>query len=56
MKTSPAAVVSTDVALYLVVLAATLLLGIAEVFADNAAQTFMPALVHRDDLVVFDDV
>ena len=40
----------TDVGLYLLVLLATLLLGIAEVFYDNAAQTFMPAIVHTDDL------
>lgn len=43
-------VVSTDTALYLVVLLATLLLGMAEVLHDNAAQTFLPAIVHKDDL------
>ncbi|MFN3257675.1 MAG: MFS transporter [Ilumatobacter sp.] len=42
--------VDTDIVLYLLVLFATLLLGIAEVFYDNAGQTFMPAIVHRDDL------
>ena len=45
-----AAVMSTDAALYLLVLAATLLLGMSEVIYDNSAQTFMPAIVHADDL------
>ncbi len=45
-----AAIVSTDAALYLLVLAATLLLGMSEVIYDNSAQTFMPAIVHADDL------
>ena len=40
----------TDMALYLVVLLATLLLGIGEVLYDNAAQTFMPAIVHAEQL------
>ena len=40
----------TDTTLYLLVLAATLLLGIGEVLYDNAAQTFMPAIVHTDHL------
>jgi MFS family permease len=35
-----------------IVLAAMFLLGTAEVFADNATQTFLPMLVARDDLVV----
>jgi predicted MFS family arabinose efflux permease len=35
-----------------VVLAAMFLLGTAEVFADNATQTFLPMLVGRDDLAV----
>lgn len=39
-----------DRMLYLLILVATLLLGVAEVFYDNAAQTFMPAVVHKDDL------
>ncbi|MCB0999616.1 MAG: MFS transporter [Acidimicrobiales bacterium] len=43
-------VVGTRTGLYLLVLAATLLLGMAEVLADNSGQTFMPALVHPDDL------
>jgi MFS family permease len=43
-------VITTDVALYVVILVATVLLGIAEVFADNASQTFMPSIVHADDL------
>jgi MFS family permease len=38
-------VVGTDVALYLVVVAATLLLGMAEVLRDNSAQTILPAIV-----------
>jgi MFS family permease len=42
--------VVNDTVLYALVLLATLLLGISEVFYDNAAQTFMPAVVHRDDL------
>ncbi|MGI9644909.1 MAG: MFS transporter [Ilumatobacteraceae bacterium] len=44
------AVIGTDTGLYLLVLLATLLLGIAEVFYDNAAQTFMPSIVHADNL------
>ena len=47
---SGAADVVDDATLYVLVLVATLLLGISEVFYDNAAQTFMPAVVHRDDL------
>lgn len=39
-----------DTFLYVLILVATSLLGIAEVFYDNAAQTFMPAVVHKDDL------
>ena len=45
-----AAIITTDVALYLLVLAATLLLGMSEVIYDNSAQTFMPAIVDSDDL------
>ena len=45
-----AAAVTNDVLLYLVVIVATLLLGIAEVFHDNAAQTFMPTIVHPNNL------
>jgi MFS family permease len=37
--------VSTDTGLYLMVVAATLLLGMAEVLYDNSAQTFMPSIV-----------
>ncbi len=40
----------TRVGLYLVVLAATALLGIGEVLYDNAAQTFMPSIVESDQL------
>jgi MFS family permease len=38
-------VVSTNMALYLVVLVATLLLGMAEVLRDNSGQTLMPNIV-----------
>ncbi|MFK8024622.1 MAG: MFS transporter [Ilumatobacter sp.] len=47
---SGAAAAVDDNLLYVLILLATLLLGIAEVFYDNAAQTFMPAVVHPDDL------
>jgi MFS family permease len=43
-------VITTDAALYLMVLLATMLLGVGEVLYDNAAQTFMPSIVHSDDL------
>ncbi|MGB9347868.1 MAG: MFS transporter, partial [Ilumatobacteraceae bacterium] len=36
--------------LYLLVLLATMLLGIGEVLYDNSAQTFMPSIVHPDNL------
>ena len=45
-----ATVITTDTGLYLLVLVATLLLGIAEVLYDNSAQTFMPSIVHTDNL------
>ncbi|MGB0113375.1 MAG: MFS transporter [Ilumatobacteraceae bacterium] len=45
-----ATIISTDAVLYVMILFATLLLGIAEVVYDNSAQTFMPALVHTDNL------
>jgi len=45
-----ATVITTDTGLYLLVLAATLLLGVAEVLHDNSAQTFMPSIVHPDNL------
>jgi MFS family permease len=45
-----ATAISTDTMLYALVLAATLLLGIGEVLYDNSAQTFMPSIVHPDDL------
>lgn len=44
------AVVSSDYFLYGIVLVATLLMGMAEVIYDNSAQTFMPAIVHTDNL------
>jgi len=43
-------VTDTRLGLYLVVLVATLLLGMAEVLYDNSAQTFMPAIVDAEDL------
>lgn len=45
-----ATVITTDTALYLLILVATLLLGIAEVLYDNSAQTFLPSIVHTDNL------
>jgi len=42
--------VPTNVLLYIVVLAATLLLGTAEVLYDNTAQTIMPSLVEESQL------
>ncbi|MEL6890979.1 MAG: MFS transporter [Actinomycetota bacterium] len=45
-----AAAAIDDAALYVAIIVATLLLGIAEVFYDNAAQTFMPSIVHKDNL------
>jgi MFS family permease len=44
-------VIDTDVVLYLAVIVATLLMGVAEVLYDNSAQTFMPELVEPDALV-----
>ncbi|MEL6981297.1 MAG: MFS transporter, partial [Actinomycetota bacterium] len=44
------AVIGTDVSLYLLLMVATLLLGIGEVLYDNAAQTFLPRLVPSDQL------
>jgi len=46
----PSTVVSTNVMLYVVVLAATMFLGTAEVLYDNTAQTIMPSLVTEDQL------
>jgi MFS family permease len=43
-------VVGTRTGLYLLVLLATLLLGMAEVLRDNSAQTIVPNIVHRDQL------
>ena len=45
-----ATVITTDTTLYLLILVATLLLGIAEVLYDNSAQTFLPSIVHVDNL------
>jgi MFS family permease len=43
-------VVGTDVGLFAAVLAATLLMGMAEVLRDNASQTIVPSIVAADDL------
>ncbi|MEZ5230380.1 MAG: MFS transporter [Acidimicrobiales bacterium] len=43
-------IVSTDLVLYLVLLLATLSLGVAEVLYDNSGQTFMPSVVASDKL------
>jgi MFS family permease len=44
------ATIDTNVAVYLVLLFAVLALGIAEVLRDNAAQTFLPAIVEPEQL------
>jgi MFS family permease len=43
-------VTGTETGLYLIVLLATLLLGMAEVLRDNSGQTMMPALVDKGQL------
>ena len=43
-------VIGTASGLYLIVLLATLLLGMAEVLRDNCGQTFMPSIVDGDQL------
>jgi MFS family permease len=43
-------VVGTQVGLYLILLGATLLLGMAEVLRDNSAQTILPAIVRSEQL------
>lgn len=43
-------VVGTRTGLYLLVLVATLLLGMAEVLRDNSGQTLLPSIVPSDDL------
>jgi hypothetical protein len=45
-----ATAISTDTALYVMVIVATLALGVAEVLYDNSAQTFMPSIVTPDQL------
>lgn len=50
LLTDPDLVLDTNVGLYLILLAATMLFGTAEVIHDNAAQTFMPALVSPGQL------
>jgi len=47
---SSGAGVATHTGVYLVLLVSALLLGMAEVLRDNAAQTFLPALVPAGDL------
>jgi MFS family permease len=47
-----AAAILVDTAPIAMVLLALFLLGTAEVFADNAASTLLPMLIHRDDLAV----
>ncbi len=42
--------IPTNALLYGIIVLATLLMGIAEVLYDNAAQTFMPSIVHTDQL------
>lgn len=42
--------ISSDLLLYGLILVATLLLGLAEVLYDNAAQTFMPRIVDQPNL------
>ncbi len=42
--------ISTDAVLYIAVVLATLLLGVAEVLYDNSAQTFLPAIVDSASL------
>ncbi|MGD9996818.1 MAG: MFS transporter [Ilumatobacteraceae bacterium] len=43
-------VIGTRAGLYLLVIAATLLLGLAEVLRDNCGQTFMPSIVDSEHL------
>ncbi|MGI9052090.1 MAG: MFS transporter [Ilumatobacteraceae bacterium] len=43
-------VIDTEWLLYVMILAATLLLGVCEVLYDNSAQTFLPAIVESQDL------
>jgi MFS family permease len=50
LEANPDAVVGTNVSLYLLIVVATLLLGIGEVLYDNTAQTFMPRVVSPDQL------
>ena len=42
--------IPTNMILYGVIILATLLMGVAEVLYDNSAQTFMPSIVHTDQL------
>jgi MFS family permease len=42
--------ISTNTTVYLVLLVAALALGVAEVLRDNAAQTFLPAIVEPENL------
>ena len=50
LEVGRAAVAGTDVPLYLLLVAATLLLGVGEVLYDNSAQSFLPRLVDPEHL------
>jgi MFS family permease len=50
LERGDAALAGTDVALYLVLVAATLLLGIGEVLYDNSAQSYLPRIVESAQL------
>ena len=52
LETLTEAQVTTNWSLYLVILIASLLYGMAEVLRDNAAQTFMPQIVEKEKLEV----
>ncbi len=52
LDTIAQAEISTNWSLYLVILFASLLYGMAEVLRDNAAQTFMPQIVEKEKLEV----
>jgi len=52
LETLTEAQITTNWSLYLVILIASLLYGMAEVLRDNAAQTFMPQIVEKEKLEV----
>lgn len=45
-----ATVITTNTSLYVMILLTASLLGVAEVLYDNSAQTFLPSIVHADQL------